>query len=319
MGDRHHYVPQFYMKRFSIPGKEDVVYTYRRGGEPFKAKVRDVAVSRNFYMVTLEENGERSDQIERMFSKIEGAAAPVFEKFATSSHIAMSDDAFNLIALFTALLYNRGPVFREKNYNVQKEWGKGLIKFAAENKERFLCMTGRVGFTFKDDDEAEQMRQSWLNQEDDVSIEVTGGEGSLIASMLELSGILTPILLDKRWRILESDRSDVVFVTSDSPVTLIADEWVPADRGKGFANSSVVLPITPTRSLIISNEKPRPSIEIVKVNRQAILFINRNTMAHAFDKIFSNVKSSGIKKAFDKTGAYQNDQTFDIGFYERNS
>jgi len=319
MGDRHHYVPQFYIKRFSIPGKESVIYTYRRGGEPFKANVRDVAVSRDFYTVILEESGERSDQIERMFSKIEGDAAPLFEKFATSNQIALSEGEFSLIALFTALLYNRGRAFREKNYNIQKEWGKKFIKFAAENKERFLHITREASITFKSEAEAEQTRQIWLNHEENFKMEVTGGEGGLIESMLELSGILTPILLDKRWRILESDRSDAVFVTSDSPVTLIADEWVPADRGKGFANSSVVLPITPTRCLIMSNERPRRNLEIVKVDRQTILSINRNTMAHAFDKIFSNIKSPGIKKAFDKTGAYQNDQTFDIRIFERNS
>jgi hypothetical protein len=77
------------------------------------------------------------------------------------------------------------------------------------------------------------------------------------------------------------------------------------------------LPITPNRCLFMSNETPKRNFETLKVSRQTVLTINRNTMTHAFDKIFSNVNSSGIKKAFDKTGAYQTDQTIDIRFFEK--
>ena len=165
---RHHYVPQFYLKRFSISTKPDIVCVYTRRKEPFYSHVCNVALEKHFYTVNLELTGEKSDQIEKMFSKIEGDTAPLFMRLASDIDIEFSDDELTLLSLFIAHLYNRGPAFRRKQYDAEVIRRKKLIEFVAQDRERFAKMTKEAGLTFRDKNDAESMRQSWLDFDNNI-------------------------------------------------------------------------------------------------------------------------------------------------------
>lgn len=56
---KSHFVPQFYLKNFSIAGKPERVYVYRRDNkDPVDTRVRRIAAIKGFYSVTLVKTGE---------------------------------------------------------------------------------------------------------------------------------------------------------------------------------------------------------------------------------------------------------------------
>lgn len=317
---RHHYVPQFYLKQFSPQNSPGKVYVYTRDKDPFLTNTPSIAVINHYYTVQLEATGEMSDQIEVMFSEIEKDVAPIFRKLTKESAITLSDEEYSLLAFFIALLYNRGPAFRKKMLNIEIESRKKFIEFVAQDKRRFDAITKRAGVTFKDEEEAENTRQMWLNCDEHFTLEAEkggiGGYGEHIKTLLEFSETLAPMIVNKKWQILQCDSSEF-FITSDSPVTLISETWVPNKIGKGFLNSSVALPLTSNRCLLLTNETATRVIEIFQASRKNVLYINQNTMVHAYERLFSDIHSLGIKKAFDKTKAYQSDQTIDIKYFSK--
>ncbi len=65
---KNHYVPQFYLKNFSISENQGMVYAYRRDKDPFEVNVNNIAAKNNFYIFTDKNTDKKSDDIEKMFS-----------------------------------------------------------------------------------------------------------------------------------------------------------------------------------------------------------------------------------------------------------
>jgi hypothetical protein len=72
----HHYVPQFYLRRFADKGRFWVFD--KKTGRTFQADVKNVAAERYFHRIP-EFVGTDADALEKYFSEIEGGAATITE------------------------------------------------------------------------------------------------------------------------------------------------------------------------------------------------------------------------------------------------
>lgn len=52
LGAVHHYVPQGYLKRFTLIDKPEQIYAYEIGKEPYPTNVHNIAGQRDFYTYT---------------------------------------------------------------------------------------------------------------------------------------------------------------------------------------------------------------------------------------------------------------------------
>jgi len=69
---RHHYLPQFYQKRFA--GDDGLVCIFDRETKEFRHQPPlNTALQRDFYTIT-DKQGVKSEAIERMFSGLESIA-----------------------------------------------------------------------------------------------------------------------------------------------------------------------------------------------------------------------------------------------------
>src|SRR5688500_7539718 len=75
---RHHYVPQFYLRRFADQ-KDQVRMIRRSTGKVVTTSVSNAAVQVGFYDVETEDGTPR-DLVERFLSSVEGEVAEVFER-----------------------------------------------------------------------------------------------------------------------------------------------------------------------------------------------------------------------------------------------
>lgn len=84
---RCHFVPQCYLKRFSITDKSGYLYAYQRRGKPFETKTASVAAKNDLYVFTDKFTGKKNDELEKIFSELESLVAPILEKLAIETNL----------------------------------------------------------------------------------------------------------------------------------------------------------------------------------------------------------------------------------------
>jgi len=109
---RHHYIPQFYLRRFA---ENEMVSLVRLGDghQPFKVNVRNVAVQKDLYTVSADDVGDTA-AVERIFSIIDGAASERITRLAYGVWFPpqLYDRAW--LSLWLLLLHIRGPSKRRE-------------------------------------------------------------------------------------------------------------------------------------------------------------------------------------------------------------
>jgi hypothetical protein len=133
-----------------------------------------------------------------------------------------------------------------------------------------------------------------------------------MSQMMEDALMLAEILFHKKWELFECSRE--VFITSDNPLSAMQPEGMPYAEVDGFLNLKAVLPISPSRSLVLDNGLVSNTIDILETDRQRVLNINRSTMFQAYREIYSNRNSRGINKAFNKTKEGESEKAYVDGY-----
>lgn len=116
---RHHYLPQFYLDRFSHNGRLvvfDELRSQLRVERPLNTAVR------GHYYSLLDEAGAKVEEVESDLARIEGRAKPVFQ--ALSARQILSNEERYYLAVFLGFLACRTPAF-ERSIN---ETNSGLAE-----------------------------------------------------------------------------------------------------------------------------------------------------------------------------------------------
>jgi hypothetical protein len=94
----------------------------------------------------------------------------------------------------------------------------------------------------------------------------------------------------RQWHILESTTSRV-FVTCDNPVVLIQLHNYSGPLQKWLRNGSVLLPLSPVRTLLIDEVSGN---SVFEVKRQDVDQINNHLISNAYMEVYSNLHSKDI-------------------------
>src|SRR5215469_1036316 len=289
-----HYVPQFYLRGFqAAPGK---IWLYERGKQPRLRGIRSVASEDNYYTLKTNMAGVEKDKLDKIFQDLESGAAPILQHLKTASTIDLCPDDRELLSMFIATLSNRIPYQKERLMNLHSSSQKELLKLFAGNKETYYEYARDEGLT--DPEEIEKSRL--LAFDDSISLEYEPNSASdyFLGQALELAELITPFILQKHWHLLESKTSRV-FVTSDNPVVLMPGESHNPRMGIGIENGLIAMPVSPTRSLFLSNRQARSAL--IRISREAVIGVNQWTILRAHTQVFANLKSEDIKTAFNNT------------------
>lgn len=138
---RHHYVPQFYLREWYVPGKSEFWLYYRNDAGRIlssRKSARSVGYHRGLYSTVPEFLGiqhSASNEIEeKFFSPLDSAASQVHHKLLTSGPASLSAEDRLVWSLFVNSLLERSPT----RINEVQEDARGVIaKTVAELKERF--------------------------------------------------------------------------------------------------------------------------------------------------------------------------------------
>lgn len=295
-----HYVPQFYLRKFEISGAPGYIYGYRRKEKVIKRTIRSVAAENDLYVFTDKFTGKRNDDIEKMFSWLEGLAAPVIEKINNgTSLLSLTNKEHNILAEFIAYLHTRNLGYREKQKSLAGAFLQLTLKSLVQDEKQFKKALREMGNGTKEADKIKKyvlnfdkyFKTDWGKKNDDY----------FLKQALELAIEIGPIMFYKEWHILDNQTSRL-FITSDNPVVMMRPRSLPRFYGLGIANSHIVLPISPNKALLLLNKtKPSTDAKVISVDKKFVTSLNRHTMFYAHRFIFSNFVSKDIEKEFNMT------------------
>jgi hypothetical protein len=104
---RHHYVPQFYLRRFANARGQLRVYRTHSHSEPLMTTVKNAAVKTGFYKIDLSGPGDPMS-LEKLLSGIEGKAAAAIARLAGGA-IPPSRIDRDVLSMYIALQLVRTP------------------------------------------------------------------------------------------------------------------------------------------------------------------------------------------------------------------
>lgn len=285
---KDHYVPQFYLRNFSPGGKQNQIYLYRRGLAPELVGISRVACDEDYY----------EDKVDKTLGKHEKQSAPIIKKLLEARKVDLSDKERRRLSAFVGSLANRTPNSQERLYKGHSFFAGSLEEFFADKEDFFRSERGH-GFSGTDE-ELEAIRLGLLEgaKESYIKHNPTKTDSRLIETALELAEDTEGIIEGRRWHLLESTTSRV-FVTSDNPVVLTRPEDEALWASVGLRLGSVLLPLSPTRCVLIDDAKRGDAL--VRVSREKADAMNNYIIAHAHKAVFANLHSKTIAAAFDRT------------------
>ena len=264
---RQHFPPEFYLDGFARGG---LVAVYDRNQNTYRSQPpNNTAVVGHLY--TFEDDaGRKRFEVEELFSKIEGYAAPVIESVA-GGRLPSADDR-EAIAYFAAAALVRTPgmaASTEKLFahligkgardrmSTEAQAAQELATYAAETGAE-LTISPKEIFDFV--------------HQGEYTIKIH--KNIILAAMSANIKRIGDLFVQANWEIIRISSDRAAFITSDFPVSLFAREGIPESSPIGIATPGVVKTLALTSSVCLAMFEPGGKVRERAAVRERIRSIN---------------------------------------------
>lgn len=304
IGAIHHYVPQGYLKRFSLEEKADQVYAYELGKSPFNVNVHNVAGQRDFYTFTDPETGEKDAQLEDAFAEIDTVGIELLRKLdeAPLGVLKFDDEDKGNLLSYVAFQHTRN-VQEMKNHATMHDLMIGKVfEYSAHDKDSWHKIAKDNPNRKYDFDEVEKARKAVISG--DAVLKSDPSDQYFLATALKMSRVLYEVLfIQKTVVLVEAMSGTSGFVTSDNPVThyLLEEQKKSLQfpfNGLGYINAVFQFPISPNRCLLFINDDMK--LGTFHYDQEAVDYINYYTYFYADRWIFASTANEKFVTEFEK-------------------
>ncbi len=279
----NHYVPQFYLRGFSLDS-ERIFRLDKRENIIKHLPITSVGFEKNLY--TYKEKNGTIASLEPVFLQAEGLAASCIRKLKAKENI--NDQERSDLSFFLSLQMVRTPSFQNNMESAQKELVEKTARMTMrmsrpEHVQRFFQKKGKQ-MSLK---EAENVLD-FGSDEKRSSINITYPKEYGIRQMLQLSMDFTPIFQICDWELRHSI-TPYGFLTSDNPFMLIPGEKPDPFFSIGLLTPKVkkVIPLTSNMCLIAHEPQKNPVIVHNEADKSYFENINKLTIKNAERYVFS--------------------------------
>lgn len=255
---RHHYVPRFYLDRFSSGRGQVTVYDRQREIDSHITSTKNAAVISGLYTL-IDDDGNGDLSAEKLLSKLEGDAKRVMESIDVDhwSDITPEDHDYQTLCLYIATQFVRTPEHRFQkrvlyDLNLKAALEMPYRRYGINGVARFLEDMQGAPPTVQEVSAAigviERIEDFRFIMNDNLLVLDTFEESAGVAAMLH----------GRQWTLLRADED--LFLTTDRPVV----PWrkrtkANRHRGVGPANAEeVYFPLDPRQMLVISDGSSLP-------------------------------------------------------------
>lgn len=284
---KHHYVPQCYLKLFSVSHKKIPQLTVfdRVRKKVYKAGVDNVAAQRDFNAIDVE--GMDADAFEKSMSGFETGLADALKRIVAARSLANQEDRAFLLNL-VGLTAMRNPRFRETIRSGHEQVARRIMDQLLSSKEIYESQVKRVreagGLPESNNISYEEMKRFVEDGEYELTLDNTYQVGQ---EMRVFDKIL-PLIFERGWMLLRAPENSGGFVTSDHPFCLF---WTDPKRrggfyppGLGLQGTEIRFTISPRLALVGAFELKNGDID---VSEESVAGVNGGVIALAEAQVYA--------------------------------
>ena len=226
---KHHYVPQCYLKLFSVSHKKIPQLTVfdRERKKVYKAGIDNVAAQRDFNAIDVE--GMDADAFEKSMSGFETELADALRRIVAARSLANQEDRAFLLNLI-GLTAMRNPRLRETIRSGHEQVARLIMDQVLSSKEMYESQVKKVreagGLPESNKTSYEEMKQFFEAGQYELTLDNTFQVGQ---EMRVFDKIL-PLIFERGWILLRAPENSGGFITSDHPSCLLLDRPKEARR-----------------------------------------------------------------------------------------
>jgi len=241
---RQHWVPQFYLRYFSVPNAnkrlDQVWIFHRREGDPRLTAIHNIAAKKYLY-TPQDKDGTRDARLENKLAGLEDTTSQLWPRLASDFVDLGAKSIRKYIALFLSVQFLRHPDRRDSMRAFRKRLIEVIEQGPHDNNGNSIINHIQIGSRVHPVDKSDwqSYRDAGPELDDKVWLDTIEQDAIKHAKML----------MAKRWSIVFVD--DPLFVTSDYPLFVPQPEMGRAQIG---GNDAVIMfPISPTRILCMDD------------------------------------------------------------------
>lgn len=204
--DNHHYVPQGYLRGFTIEGEKSLIWEYDKDtGEisHYPKSIRDICSKHHYYAQKRENGSVDNESMEDAFHEIEDKTPRIIKKIkfpGTGKKVVLTDEERVVLSFFVAIQLSRVPNFRDGIEETHRKIAEiALGRIVQSDKENGVLPS-----------EVEELYECG-----GIKIDVEGFVS--LEPMVKLASEGCIRLLEKVWH-FAAPAEGMTFVTSDNPV-----------------------------------------------------------------------------------------------------
>lgn len=297
--DNHHFVPQGYLRGFTIDGEKSLVWEYDKetGGISKQPKsVRDICCQHHYYAQKHEDGTVDHESMENAFNIIEDKTPRIIRNIkvnGSGEKVAITDEQKVILSYFAAIQFFRVPNFRNGIEMLHQKMAEMTLHQIVDEEKRAGKLPQEI---------EELIKRDMINIEVDKMVS--------LEPMINLAEKGCDYLLSKVWH-FAVPAEGMTFVTSDNPIFFQAPEeyreQVGNELGPMHPASELTLPLRKDLLLIFS-----PSIRYTKrqtnlLNNTSVILdkadtknINKRTTWAAERYVYSSEKSKALARMVGK-------------------
>ena len=279
---KHHYLPQAYLKNFSIEYKNKQLFVLDgSSNKSYVSSILDLAQRRDFNRVEID--GYDPNFIEKHMATFESKLAASIKNIINGG--VFLKETKDYILTFIALAVVRSPQMREHFSGFLTTTVDKIMDISLSSEEIWnKCQK----------DSGDKHKLSFSEAKDffeSKKYKITTNKEYHIELEFKLTDVIYPYLQARNWQLITANRQENTFLTSDNPVRLDWNnpEEIPVlyRRSPGFAmkNTTVYFPLTRHHYLIGTFERPSGYLEGTP---EIIAACNSHTISFAYKQVFSS-------------------------------
>lgn len=296
----HHYVPKFLLEYFAVNNK---FWVYDRDKKEYRQQTpKSTAGEKGFYTFNTKD-GEKLDNLEKMFTQIEGKASSVIKKLVEGQSKISFYEKTDL-AVFVAALYLRIPDNIESTQKSFSLMTKKIMSFTNSNRQYFDKMVtdieAKEGKGFLGD--KEKLQKMLVEEDYDLHFP----KEYALRAMAESLTTLIRYFVQMSWYILIAPPKKA-YLISDKPAftfkTALPTNFYDQGIGVLAPSCETQVVLTPKISIYLSQEHSPKFVEIIEssadmvdeLNKRIAICCHRYLISHSYDLLYKWVEKTKLK------------------------
>ena len=278
---KHHFIPQGYLKNFSISDKgKQVVLLDANRKICVPVSVKDVAQRRDFNRIEID--GVDPNIIEKSLSHFEGKASCALRLIKEGS--VFDSDVKDYILNLMALLIVRSPQMRSNQSNFYAKSAMMIMDLVLTDESRWNEHMNK----FPENERISYAKAKKFFESEKYSI--TTNVETLIHNEFKMLDSVLRCLYARDWRMITCVEDSQIFLTSDNPVTISWDcpEKIPliyrSSPGYGMKNTAVYFPLTSRHYLVGRFDSESGYVDATD---EMVAICNTQTVTNAYEQIYA--------------------------------